>query len=109
MRSPSRLLLAATLCAAATACAPAQSHNANAAADSRIGVLQCDQYLDRISACLPKVPAARRQALTTQARESFATWKEAAAHPLHRETLPQACTVTLELAREELAPLGCTL
>jgi hypothetical protein len=110
MRSASSLLpLAVLLCAAGTACAPAQSHNPHTAADERIGVLQCDQYLDKMSACIRQAPAARRDALTAQARETFATWKQAAANPQHRDTLPQACTVSLELAREELAPLGCTL
>ena len=99
--------VAALLCLATAACAPAQSHNANSAADERIGVIQCDQYLKAISACIHQAPADRRATLTAQARETFATWKEAAAHPQHRETLPQACAVTTDLAREELAPLGC--
>jgi hypothetical protein len=108
MRIAYRLLpVAALLCLATSACAPAQSHGANAAADQRIGVLQCDQYLDRMSACIQHVPAARRDPLGAQARETFAIWKQAAAHPQHRDTLPQACTVSLELAREELAPMGC--
>jgi hypothetical protein len=103
-----RLWPAATLCLAVTACAPAESHDANTPGDGLIGVVQCDQYLARVSACIRKAPFDERDALTAQARETFATWKQAAAHPRHRETLPQACTVTQDLAREEFAPLGCT-
>ena len=101
------ILVTAGLCLATAACAPSQSHNANSLADEHIGIVQCDQYLARISACIHRAPAGQHAVLTAQARETFATWKEAAAHPQHRETLPQACSVTTDLAREELAPLGC--
>jgi hypothetical protein len=104
-----RALPAAALCAALASCAPAESRSANSIADSTIGVVQCDQYMAQISACLQQVPAGRRPALTAQARETFVTWKQAAAHPQHRQALPQACQVTHELAREELAPLGCSM
>lgn len=100
-------LMAALLCLATAACAPAESRNANSLADERIGIVQCDQYLASITACIHQAPAGKRDDLTAQARETYAVWKEAAANPLHRDTLPQACTVTADLAREELAPLGC--
>ena len=103
------LSAAAALCVVLTSCAPAESRSANAIADSVIGVVQCDQYLAQISACLQQVPEDRRAALTAQARETFVTWKQALAHPEHRQALPQACQITHELAREELAPLGCRL
>lgn len=102
------LPLSALLCLALASCAPAQSHNANAVDDSIIGVVQCDEYLEEVSACIRRLPAGQRDWLSAQARETFTIWKEAAAHPQHRTTLPQACTVTQDLAREELAPLGCT-
>jgi hypothetical protein len=39
----------------------------------------------------------------------FTTWKEAAANPEHRATLPQACSITHEVAKEELSRYGCSL
>ena len=99
--------VAVLLCLASAACAPAESRNANSLADGKIGIVQCDQFLASITACIRQVPAGKRDDLTAQARETFAVWKEAAANPMHRDTLPQACTVTTDLAREELAPLGC--
>ena len=103
------ILAAAALCLATTSCAPAESRTAHNIEEATIGVAQCDDYLARISACIGQLPPDRRAALTAQARETFATWKQAAAHPQHRQTLPQSCTVSQALAREELAPLGCTL
>lgn len=109
MNASHRLPLAAVLLCLATACAPAESRNASSPADSTIGILQCDDYLATVSACIDKVPAEKREALSAEARQLFATWKEAAADPMHRTTLPQACTITRDVAREELAPLGCSL
>lgn len=106
---PAFVCFLAFLATLTAGCAPAESRNANALADSVIGVVQCDQYLAQVNACLGTLPAARRATLSAEARATFLTWKEAAAHPQHRQALPQACTITHELAREELAPLGCRL
>ena len=95
---------------ALTACSPAESHNASTPGDRVIGVLQCDDYLTKVNSCiLEKVPADRRAALTAEARQIFTTWKEAASNPEHRATLPQACSITHDVAREELSRYGCSL
>ena len=97
-------------CLSLAACSKAESHDASTPADSVIGIVQCDDYLARANACLRgHVPAERRTALAAELRDTFTTWKDAAAHPEHRATLPQACSVTHEVAREELARYGCAL
>lgn len=94
----------------AAGCAPAESSIANAADDNVIGIIQCDEYLTKVSACVrDKAPADQRDALNAETRQLFVTWKEAADHPQHRATLPQACAVNLELAKEEFAPFGCSM
>lgn len=103
-------LLAVVLSSALAGCSQAESHNATAPGDSVIGVLQCDAYLDKVNSCIQsKVPAQQRAALTAEARQMFTTWKEAAANPQHRATLPQACSITHDVAREELSRYGCPL
>jgi len=95
---------------ALAACSQAESHNASAPEDSVIGVLQCDDHLAQVNRCIhDKVPANRRAALTAEAHQMFTTWKEAAADPEHRATLPQACSITHEVAKEELSRYGCRL
>lgn len=100
----------ALLCLAVAACSPAESRNATTTSDHAIGILQCDDYLTRVNTCIQgNVPAGERAALTAETRQMFTTWKEAAADPQQRATLPQACSITHEVAREDLARYGCAL
>jgi hypothetical protein len=98
------------LCLVLAACSQAESRDATNPADSIIGIVQCDDYLAQVNACIhDKVPAAKRAALTAEAHQMFTTWKEAAADPQHRATLPQACGITHDVAKDELAQYGCSL
>ncbi|GAB3358007.1 hypothetical protein [Lysobacter tyrosinilyticus] len=104
-------LSSAVLCSLAlSACSQAESHNASEPGDNIVGVLQCDDYLTKVNSCIHnKVPANRRAALTAEAHQMFTTWKEAAGNPEHRATLPQACSITHDVAKEELSRYGCSL
>jgi len=110
MKLPIALVAGALTSLALAACSQAESHDASAPEDSVIGVLQCDDYLAKVNSCIhDKVPADRRVALTAEAHQMFTTWKEAAANPEHRATLPQACSITHDVAKEELSRYGCSL
>jgi len=103
-------LATALLCLALAACSQAESRDAIGPGDSVIGIVQCDDYLAKVNTCMQdKVPAGQRAALTVEAHRMFTTWKEAAADPQHRTTLPQACSITHDVAREEFARYGCAL
>jgi hypothetical protein len=100
----------AVLCLVLAACSQAESRNAATAEDNVIGILQCDDYLAKVNTCIhDKVPADKRAALAAEAHQMFTTWKEAANNPQHRATLPQACGITLEVAKDDLARYGCAL
>jgi hypothetical protein len=100
----------ALLCLGLAACSQAESRNATTAADNVIGILQCDEYLAKVNTCInDTVPADKRAALAAEAHQMFTTWKEAAADPQNRATLPQACGITHEVAKEEMARYGCQL
>lgn len=99
----------AVLCLALAACSQAESKNASGPADNVVGIIQCDDYLAAVNTCLPRVPADKRASLTAEAHQMFVTWKEAAADPKNQVTLPQACSITHEVAKEELAGYGCAL
>lgn len=102
--------LIVVLCLALAACSQAESRDATGPQDSVIGIVQCDEYLARVNACIQdEVPVDLRAALTSEAHRMFTTWKEAAADPQHRTTLPQACSITHAVAKEELARYGCAL
>ena len=100
----------ALACIALTACSQAESRDASSPEDNVIGIIQCDDYLARVNTCIREhVPADRRATLAAEAHQIFSTWKEAAAEPAQRTTLPLACTVTHDVAREEFARYGCAL
>jgi len=108
MKLPIALVAAALCSLLLAACSQAESHSAPE--DNVIGVLQCDDYLAKVNSCIhDKVPANRRAVLTAEAHQMFTTWKEAAANPEHRATLPQACSITHDVAKEELSRYGCSL
>ena len=108
MNSPSVAVVLA--CLALAACSRAESRDASRPVDNVIGIVQCDDYLARVSACIEnQVPAGKRARLAAEAHRMFLTWKEAAVEPQHRTTLPQACAITHEVAKEEFARYGCAL
>ena len=79
---------AAPTAAAATAAAAAP---AAAAAGSDIGVVECDDYLKKMEACLGKMPAASKAAMEQGFKASKDAWKQAAATPAGKEGLKTAC------------------
>ena len=100
----------ALLSLALAACSQAESRNATRPEDNVIGIVQCDDYMSKVTACIhDKVPAEQRASLTAEAHQMFSTWKEAAADPQQSATLPQACNATLDAAKEDLAKYGCAL
>jgi hypothetical protein len=100
----------ALLSLALAACSQAESKDATSPTDSVIGIVQCDDYLAKVNTCIQeKVPAEQRSALTAEAHQMFTTWKEAAADPQQASTLPQACSATLDAAKEDMAKYGCSL
>lgn len=109
MKFPSwfSVVVTASLCVIAGGCSQAQS--SASPVDDTIGILQCDQYLTKVRACIDQhVPASRRAALANETRQLFATWREAANDPQQRSTLPQACAVNLDVATEQMAEFGCS-
>ncbi|RDZ27822.1 hypothetical protein [Lysobacter silvisoli] len=78
-----------------------------AAADS-VGIPECDDYLNKVSACLnDKVPADQRAMFQSGLDSSRAMWKQAAANPASKASLAQACKTTMEQAKAQYTSFGC--
>ena len=90
---------------AATNTAPAST---TASTGDKIGVPECDDYLDKYENCVSsKVPEAARaqyQATLAQTRKS---WRDLAANPQTKASLAAACKTATESARTSLKSLGC--
>lgn len=108
MFTTSRLFAAFAFLCLLSACSAEGSSNTD---DGTIGVLQCDQYLTKVAACIDRqVPEAKRAELRASIEQSRLGWKAAAtATTRDRNALPTACSIAHDQAKEELAPFGCTL
>ena len=89
---------------------PADTAAAPVAAADSVGIPECDDYLNKVSACLSdKVPADQRAMFQTGLDTSRASWKQAAADPASKAALANACKTTLEQMKTSLSAYGCTL
>lgn len=107
MFTKSRLLLSVAILCLLDACSAVGSGSSD---DGTIGVLQCDDYLTKVAACIDnKVPEAKRAELRVSVEQSRLGWKEATATTRERDALPTACSIAHEQAKEEFASFGCAL
>lgn len=74
----------------------------------RIGVAECDDYLQKYEACLhDKIPEAARASLRSSLDTTRASWRNAAATPEGRAGLAQACRAARDAARQTMSAYGC--
>lgn len=97
--------------AAAPAATPADAAAPAATpAAASVGVAECDDYLNKVNACLSeKVPEAQRAALQAGFDQSRSAWTQAASAPGGKEAMATACKTALEQAKAQFAAYGCTL
>ncbi|HZG52764.1 MAG TPA: hypothetical protein VEZ40_11575 [Pyrinomonadaceae bacterium] len=98
----------ATATNAADPASPEQTSTAGAG--DRIGIPECDNYIDKYAACISgkeTSPAARtrQEAMLARMRKS---WRDQAADPKkNRAELAQACKQATDSARELMKSMGC--
>lgn len=87
---------------AATAAAPASTGG------SEFGVPECDEFVNKYTACIDtKVPAATRALVRQQFDATKASWKQAASTPEGRAALASTCKQMLETTKQAMQPYGC--
>lgn len=78
------------------------------AAETRIGVARCDEYLAKVRRCISeRAPTDKRQALEKNLAQQRASWVALAANPGTRPSLDQSCGFALKSARVSLQKLSC--
>lgn len=103
--------------AASTTTTTSTAPNSNAAADAatkatgeKIGIAECDDFLEKYEACVSgKVPEAMRAQYKTTMEQWRNSWRGIAANPQTRATLTQVCKTSIEQARASLKSYGCEL
>ena len=88
--------------------APGESTAAAAAkpADGMTGVAECDDYLNKVMACIKdKVPENQRAAMEQAIQQSKASW----ASIQDKAALAQSCKAASEQAKATYSAMGCKL
>jgi len=87
--------------AAATAAAPSGGAG-------KVGVPECDEYVDKYQKCISgKVPAAAQAALKAGFDTAVTQWQKAAATPEGKNGLAMACKAALDAAKQSMGAYGC--
>ena len=82
---------------------------AAAAGAAEFGVPECDEYVNKYSACVDsKVPEAMRGTVRQQLEQTKAAWKQAASTPQGKAGLAMGCKQATEAAKTALAAYGCS-
>ena len=82
---------------------------ATAADTDKVGIKECDDYIEKYQACVgEKVPKEARDSLSASLAQMRTSWKTAASTPSAKASLAQACTQARETAKASMAAYGCT-
>lgn len=85
----------------------AEDNKETASAD-KIGVAECDEYIEKYEICLKsKVPETSRAMMKEAFEKSREAWKTAAASPQGKAALAQGCKTALETAKTTMASFNC--
>src|SRR5207245_4532621 len=73
----------------------------------KIGVAECDEYIAKYEACVPKVPEPGRAAYKSALDQTRASWKKLAENPTTRASLAAACKQALDTQAAAWKGYGC--
>lgn len=78
------------------------------ASTDKIGVAECDEYMDKWEACVNgKVPEAQRAMFKSSFETTRKSWKDLAANPQTKASLTNACKQATEQAKQSFAAYKC--
>ena len=79
-----------------------------AAPTGKIGIAECDGFIEKYAACVStKVPASARAQYKTTLEQWSKSWRDLAANPQTRASLTQTCKTTIEQAKQSMKSYGC--
>jgi hypothetical protein len=101
------LALAFGACASSTG-ATSGTTTAGSGGGDKIGVAECDTYLEKYEACLnDKVPESARAVMRSSFEQTRKSWKDLAATPQGRTSPAQACKMADDNAKQAMSAYGC--
>ncbi|ODU78848.1 hypothetical protein [Novosphingobium sp. SCN 63-17] len=91
---------------ASSAAGESTTASASKPADGMTGVAECDDYLNKVMACIKdKVPEGQRAAMEQAIQQSKASW----ASIQDKAALAQSCKAASEQAKATYSAMGCKL
>lgn len=93
-----------------TATKPGDTTKTDTASTDSVGVPECDEYIKKYEACLTKIAKDAPQAqpgLKTAFEQQRTSFKQAAANPQSKATLPSTCKQMMETAKQSTASYKC--
>lgn len=85
-----------------------QKEDAAVKTADKIGVAECDEYIQKYEICImSKAPEAQRAMLKSTFEQSRQAWKQAAATPQGKAALPGMCRQALETAKQATTAYSC--
>lgn len=79
-----------------------------AAAGDKIGVAECDDYIEKYEACLTKnVPEQSRAMMKASFEQTRKTWKDIAANPQTKASLSSVCKQSKEAVKQATSAYHC--
>lgn len=95
---------------ATTTSAPtaAKTEAAPATGGDKVGVQECDEYIEKYQKCLAgKVPEIAQAALKQGFEQTVTAWRQAAATPEGKTGLTMGCKAALDASKQAMAAYGC--
>ena len=79
-----------------------------ASSGDKIGVAECDEYIEKYEACLTKnVPEQSRALMKSSFDQTRKTWKEIAGNPQTKASLSGVCKQAKEAAKQATSAFHC--
>lgn len=87
----------------------ANSASGTTASGEKIGVAECDDYIQKVETCLAgKVPEAQRATYKSTLDTMRTSWRKAAETPQGKAALAQGCKMALDQAKTSMSSFGCS-
>lgn len=81
---------------------------APAAVGGKVGIPECDDYIDKYQKCLSgKVPAAAQAAMKAGFDQTVDAWQKTAATPEGKTGLAMACKAAIDGSKQAMNAYGC--
>ncbi len=78
-----------------------------ASTGDKIGVPECDEYIEKWEACYAKMPDAAKAAAKTSFDTMRSTWKTSAANPQAKAALATGCKAAMDAAKSAMSAYSC--